>query len=83
MAGGRHGSGHEPVQSVSAPVASFEAALEFARDLIRIPSLSGNEGEAAECVREEFVRLGFEDTRIDEVGKRRGRHTRTGGWAPE
>ena len=53
---------------MSVPAASFEAVLEFARDLIRIPSFSGNEGEAAERVLEEFLRLGFEDARIDEVG---------------
>ena len=52
--------------TVSVP--SFDSALEFARDLIRIPSLPGHEGEVAKRVREEFLRLGFEDIRVDGAG---------------
>lgn len=48
--------------------ASFDDALEFARDLVRIPSLSGNEEGAAERVHQELLRLGFEDTRVDDAG---------------
>jgi putative selenium metabolism hydrolase len=47
---------------------SFDAALRFARDLIRIPSLPGHEGAVAERVREEFVRLGFAEVAVDDVG---------------
>ena len=47
---------------------SFDGALEFARELIRIPSLPGHEGEVATRVRDELVRLGFEDVVVDEVG---------------
>jgi succinyl-diaminopimelate desuccinylase len=48
--------------------ASFENALTFAQELIRIPGLSGNEGSVATRVREEMQLLGFDDVRIDEVG---------------
>jgi putative selenium metabolism hydrolase len=47
---------------------SFDAALEFARDLIRIPSLPGNEGEVAARVRAELERLDFDDVAVDDVG---------------
>jgi len=47
---------------------SFDAALEFARDLIRIPSLPGHEAEVAARVRAELERLGFEDVSVDGVG---------------
>ena len=46
----------------------FENALAFARDLIRIPSLSGQEGEVAGRVREEMEALGLEDVRVDQWG---------------
>ena len=46
----------------------FDDAIAFARDLIRIPSLPGHEGEVAARVRAELERLGFEDVRTDEVG---------------
>src|SRR5690606_23908634 len=39
---------------------SFERALEFARDLIRIPGLPGAEGEVAARVRAELEHLGFD-----------------------
>jgi len=48
--------------------ANFENALAFARDLIRIPGLSGNEGGVADRIRREMDDLGFTDVRIDEVG---------------
>jgi len=48
--------------------ATFENALSFAADLIRIPGLSGEEGEVAKRVREEYEALGLEDIRVDEVG---------------
>jgi putative selenium metabolism hydrolase len=48
--------------------ASFEAALSFAADLIRIPGLSGHEGDVARRVREEMEALGLADVRVDEVG---------------
>ncbi len=47
---------------------SFDAALAFARDLIRIPSPPGREGEVAARVLAELDRLGFDDVRTDEAG---------------
>lgn len=47
---------------------SFEAAVEFARDLIRIPSLSGDEERVAERVERELRGLGFEEVRVDRWG---------------
>lgn len=52
---------------------SFEAALEFARDLIRIPSMPGEEGELAERVLVEMRSLGYHDVRRDAVGNVIGR----------
>ncbi len=48
--------------------ASFENALAFAADLIRIPGLPGEEGDVARRVREEFEALGLEDVRVDGAG---------------
>lgn len=48
--------------------AGFEGALAFARDLIRIPSLSGAEGEVAARVLEEMEALGLEEVRADALG---------------
>ncbi|MGD8319139.1 MAG: M20/M25/M40 family metallo-hydrolase [Gemmatimonadota bacterium] len=47
---------------------SFENALAFAADLIRIPGLPGEEGEVAARVRQEMEALGLEDVRVDEAG---------------
>lgn len=47
---------------------TFENALAFAQDLIRIPSPSGSEEEVARRVIEEYEALGFEDVRTDDVG---------------
>lgn len=47
---------------------TFENALSFAQDLIRIPSLSGEEGEVAKRILLEMEALGYDETRIDEVG---------------
>jgi len=42
--------------------------VDFARRLMRVPSPSGEEGEAAALVQEEMRRLGYDDARTDEVG---------------
>lgn len=47
---------------------TFENALAFAADLIRIPGLPGAEGAVAERVRDEMRALGLEDVRVDDVG---------------
>ena len=48
--------------------ASFENALAFAADLIRIPGLPGEEGEVAGRVKAEMDALGLEDIRVDNAG---------------
>ncbi|MEM7415791.1 MAG: M20/M25/M40 family metallo-hydrolase [Gemmatimonadota bacterium] len=48
--------------------ATFENALQFASDLIRIPGLSGEEQDVARRVREEMEALGLEDIRTDSAG---------------
>lgn len=48
--------------------ASFENALDFAADLIRIPGLSGHEGDVARRVHEEMEALGLQDVRVDSCG---------------
>lgn len=52
---------------------SFDAAISFAQDLIRIPSLSGAEGAVADRVLEEFHALGLSDVRRDSAGNVIGR----------
>ena len=47
---------------------TFESALAFAADLIRIPGLPGHEGDVARRVRAEMDALGLEDVRVDEAG---------------
>lgn len=47
---------------------TFENAIAFAQDLIKIPSPSGKEGEVARRIALEMNDLGFEDIRLDELG---------------
>jgi succinyl-diaminopimelate desuccinylase len=47
---------------------SFDRAIAFAQDLIRIPSPPGGEGDVAARVMREMIALGFHDVRSDEVG---------------
>lgn len=47
---------------------TFENALAFAGDLIRIPSMSGEEGEVAARLREEMRALGFDRVEVDGLG---------------
>jgi acetylornithine deacetylase/succinyl-diaminopimelate desuccinylase-like protein len=48
--------------------ASFDAAIAFAQDLIRIPGLPGQEGDVAARVLQEYKALGFDEVWSDEVG---------------
>ena len=50
------------------PDLSFERAISFAQDLIRIPGLPGQEGDVAERVLQENRKLNFDDTWTDDVG---------------
>src|SRR5687768_2228470 len=47
---------------------SFERAISFAQDLIRIPGLPGQEGDVASRVMEEYKRLQFDECWSDDVG---------------
>ena len=40
-----------------------ERVVEFCRDLVRIPSFSGEEGEAAERTAQEMRELGYDEAR--------------------
>lgn len=52
---------------------SFDRAIAFAQELIRIPSPPGQEGEVAARVEHELKTLGFDDVWLDEVGNVIGR----------
>jgi putative selenium metabolism hydrolase len=47
---------------------TFESAIAVAHDLVRIPSISGEEGAAAQRVMSEFKLLRFDDVWADEIG---------------
>ncbi|MCI0433370.1 MAG: M20/M25/M40 family metallo-hydrolase [Gemmatimonadetes bacterium] len=60
---------------------SFEQAIAFARDLIRIPGLPGEEGEVAQRTRAEMESLGYDEVWTDDVGNVIGRIRGRGGPA--
>lgn len=47
---------------------TFQNALAFAQDLVRIPSLSGQEGMVAKRVMEEMEALAYDTVRVDGLG---------------
>ena len=61
---------------------SFDAAIRFAAELIRIPSPPGGEGDVARRVVAEMQRLGFDDAWTDEVGNAIGVIRGVGDAAP-
>jgi succinyl-diaminopimelate desuccinylase len=61
---------------------SFERALAFAQDLIRIPGAPGSEGDVAARVMRELIALGFHDVRSDAVGNVLGVAPGRGNRAP-
>lgn len=61
------------------PDLSFEAAIRFAADIIRIPSLPGEEGDVARRIVEEMIALGFDEARTDRAGNVVGRIVGTEG----
>ena len=61
---------------------TFENALTFAQDLVRIPSLSGREGEVAKRVVEEMEALGYDEVRLDRLGNVIGIVKGTAGGPP-
>jgi putative selenium metabolism hydrolase len=58
---------------------SFERAIAFAADLIRIPSLSGEEEGVAHRIVDELNALGFDEAEIDRAGNVVGRIAGTAG----
>ncbi|HEX8694823.1 MAG TPA: M20/M25/M40 family metallo-hydrolase [Longimicrobium sp.] len=58
---------------------TFERAIEFAAELIRIPSLPGDEEAVARRIVRELRTLGFDEARTDRAGNVIGRIAGTGG----
>lgn len=58
---------------------SFQRAVQFAAELIRIPSLPGEEERLARRIVEELRALGFDDVAIDRAGNVVGRIAGTAG----
>lgn len=58
---------------------SFERAIAFAAELIRIPSLPGEEGGVARRIVDELRALGFDEAGVDRAGNVIGRIRGTGG----
>ncbi len=48
--------------------ANQDALIDFAQRMVRIPSMSGEEGNVAQVIREEMEKLGYDEAWIDEVG---------------
>lgn len=72
----------EPPAARQAPAGrdlSFERAIGFAAELIRIPSLPGEEGAVALRIAEELRALGFDEVRTDRAGNVVGRIAGTRG----
>lgn len=55
------------------PQPDRQALETFARDLVRIPSLSGAEGAVAERIVDEMQALGYDEVRVDAMGNVIGR----------
>ena len=50
-----------------API-SQEALIDFTQQLVRIPSMPGQEGDVAAAIKAEMTRLGYDEVWTDEVG---------------
>jgi putative selenium metabolism hydrolase len=61
------------VERAPAPDLSFERCMQFAADLIRIPSLPGDEEAVARRIVDELKMLGFDEARTDRAGNVVGR----------
>ena len=42
--------------------------VKFMQDIIRIPSLSSEEGAVVERIREEMLRIGYDEVTVDPMG---------------
>jgi succinyl-diaminopimelate desuccinylase len=65
---------HAPARDLS-----FERCIQFAADLIRIPSLPGEEEAVARRIVDELKMLGFDEAYMDNAGNAIGRITGTSG----
>jgi len=61
---------------------TFENALAFAQELIRIPGLAGKEGEVAKRILLEMNALEYDEVRVDDLGNVIGVVRGTQGGAP-
>ncbi|MBB4636046.1 M20/M25/M40 family metallo-hydrolase [Longimicrobium terrae] len=68
-----------PEEDAPARDLSFERCIQFAADLIRIPSLPGEEEAAARRIVDELKMLGFDEAYMDNAGNAIGRITGTSG----
>ena len=50
-----------------------DSAVEFFREILRIPSFSGREAEVVEAIRRRMVALGYDEVRVDPFGNVLGR----------
>lgn len=50
-----------------------EKLVQFCRDIVAIPSLSGQEGDVADRIRTEMIRLGYDHVQVDPAGNVIGR----------
>ena len=65
-------------QRMKNKIASIAASMrdeitEFVREIVRIPSLSGEEGEVIERIKEEMIGVGYEEVSVDPMGNLVGR----------
>lgn len=68
-----------PGEDAPARDLSFERCIQFAADLIRIPSLPGEEEAAARRIVDELKMLGFDEAYMDNAGNAIGRIAGTSG----
>ncbi|MFX1507521.1 MAG: YgeY family selenium metabolism-linked hydrolase, partial [Promethearchaeota archaeon] len=50
-----------------------QTVTNFTRELIRIPSITGNEAQVIERIKTEMDHIGYEDIQIDNMGNLRGK----------
>jgi putative selenium metabolism hydrolase len=54
---------------VSALIQTMESELiQFAQELIKIPSITGEEGDIANCIKAKMLSLGYDNVVVDEIG---------------
>ncbi len=58
---------------IQLPSEDKERCISFLQDIVRIPSISGQEGRVAQRIAEEMESVGIRDVRIDKIGNVIGR----------